>query len=1221
MSTIAENNDYTKFVTRSDEMTSFRSDSSIHVGKGAFKGLKNLEAIVLSEDDEGKDVSNRLEAKSIEPNTKFLFLKNYTNTSQTFDMTYGELPIDISGKISVRYVSYSDSSKTEPDISYETCSVSVTGHKAVQKDFEDYSDDEMVSLRSTSYPEVAKMYVGYEFVDNTCAEANMPCYHNSLQLNICMYGLNTDDPEKLGRMSFKIHSIDGYLVGKPSVTLNGVYSLGKLYGKYNTYVRFEGLTISATEYLSRTVSEKSNLPEADAVQSSDTAVLFKKKKSLKTDVHDGFIGIKPYCTLNKINGYADGKAVEGGGFMQQYCPQTAYLRWHSGTSYAGISSIGMNSPSASAWFFTYICDEDGNEQTDEKTGWFASNGTTDSAFRCFQTVANSAVVSSFRLGSPYVVTGHYNTAMFIPYASSMHFSGNAATARLANLSSLAEVCLPCQSVSMTFPNEAFSYAYGLTSFTFGCESGGSKINGYAFRNCTALDNVNLSGVSLVSSNAFYNCTNLRSLSLTNVTSVCANAFINCSSLKSVSFDRCGAISPSAAFTASVLSGIEDVAFSNMDEVPASAFSFGGYTNDEVSSVSNSVKHIEIHNCKSIGGHAFAWCSSVEHINFLEANAIGDYAFRGAVSLADVMESTASSIGHGAFLGCTNLSSIGLEPVVDIGDSAFFHTSLKTAYLPNCTSIGDCAFYNCTSLVSVNAAKCELIGGNITTKGTFDGCISLKYASLPCVAKIGPHAFDKCSALSDITVSTALSEIGIYAFRNCNSISSIDISNVSDIPQAAFRNCSSLSSINSTIITSVGGQSFDNCYSLSAIPLEHAVEIGSAAFRNCSSLSSIDISNVTSIGSNAFSSCRNLMSVSFGEQLTKIGIGAFFKCSSLTSNILLSEENLNAIGASAFAYCSSVSAIDGCIPVTASIGDAAFSYMRSLREIDMLFTDTSIDSKTISKLYAIPQCAFQGCSKLGIKSDAAESIDNGLHVPNVSSIASSAFASCIGISKLLINCYMESEEDVPKPISLSADAFVGCYNMHDIRFNDFTTTSTCSVKFTCASGAFNDLTFCYSFPDTPTPDEYGGFDELLGCVWLLGFNNVTTAMLTSITAARWWGMSSTYDPDCSIIDPLYVLKKPTFDRATDYWSLTGYRHFTSAPVILKQRAHEWTITTADGAYYFAQVSKGDTELIKSSDTLPALCGWYDAVAYNGTSDNAYVVSASDGSMRVHPKLGL
>lgn len=1176
MSTISENNDYTKFVTRSDEMTSFRSDSSVHVGKGAFKGLKNLEAIVLSEDDEGKDVSNRLEAKSIEPNTKFLFLKNYTNTSQTFDMTYGNLPLDISGKISVRYVSYSDSSKTEPDISYETCNVSVTGHKAVQKDFEDYSDDEMLSLASTSYPEVAKMYVGYEFVDNTCAEANMPCYHNSLQLNICMYGLNTDDPEKLGRMSFKIHSIDGYLVGKPSVTLNGVYSLGKLYGKYNTYVRFEGLTISATEYLSRTVSEISNLPEADAVQSSDTAVLFKKKKSLQTDVHDGFIGIKPYCTLNKINGYADGKAVEGGGFMQQYCHQAAFLRWNSDTSYAGISSIGMNSSSASAWFFTYICDEDGNEQTDENTGWFEKNGTTDNAFRCFQTVANSAVVSSFRLGSPYVVSGHYNTAMFIPYASSMHFSGSALNARIANLSSLAEVYLPCQSVAMTFPNEAFAYAYGLTSFTFGCGNAGSRINSYAFRNCSALDNVSLSGVSLVSSNAFYNCTNLKSLSLTNVTSVCANAFLNCSSLKSVSFDGCGAISPSAAFTASVLSGIEDVAFSNMDEVPASAFSFRIDTTDTVSSNPNSIKHISIRNCSKIGDCAFSYCSSVSTIDCIFADIIGNGAFYQLNSLTDVTVNSALTACSAAFLGCGKLTSIDLEQIRELGKGALQGClKLRRLYLPNCTSIGMNAFYNCKALTSVYA---------------------------PQLTQIPYGAFMQCTALPQLSDNIALASIGERAFSKCYSLSSINIANVASVPACAFSNCYSLSSINASAATSVDAYAFAYCSSLTSIDISKASSIGQRAFLNDFALATVTLDSPTSIGGAAFSDCHSITSdIYFGS-----------------TEANQSHEGKNSvimdIGSHAFSECSSITAIYGTIASYTSFGSSVFRGMSNLRYIPQLFNDSDLGMRNI------PQYTFAYCSSLG-NPNPDEDEDGYFEICNISSIQPYAFSRCIGIKTLYINNCEITEwtsdysdwKDIPvSSLTIYGNAFANCSGISEIRINDLEyleSSGTISISNSAFVGCDKMV---FGFPVPFQPDVYGKFKGLSGAMWLMHCSSISKTALTSTTAKYWGGVLS------SSWNPLYILDYPVLDQSTDYWSLTGYTYGSSSPVVLTQRAHSYTGTASGGTYYFDMngiVEKADD----SSPTLEEYTVFDSVVRYDGkTITDLIWVYESGGEMKADYK---
>ena len=108
------------------------------------------------------------------------------------------------------------------------------------------------------------------------------------------------------------------------------------------------------------------------------------------------------------------------------------------------------------------------------------------------------------------------------------------------------------------------------------------------------------------------------------------------------------------------------------------------------------------------------------------------------------------------------------------------------------------------------------------------------------------------------------------------------------------------------------------------------EIGVGAFEKCSSLTSVNIpSSVTEIGYEAFSGCSSLTSVNIPSSVTYIGDGVFSGCSSLINvNI---PSSVTRIEGGAFFGCSSLTSVNIPSSVT-SIGEWAFDDCRGLRSV-------------------------------------------------------------------------------------------------------------------------------------------------------------------------------------------------------------------------------------------------------------------------------------------------
>ena len=104
------------------------------------------------------------------------------------------------------------------------------------------------------------------------------------------------------------------------------------------------------------------------------------------------------------------------------------------------------------------------------------------------------------------------------------------------------------------------------------------------------------------------------------------------------------------------------------------------------------------------------------------------------------------------------------------------------------------------------------------------------------------------------------------------------------------------------VVEVEDGAFRDCKQLRKVVFNDGLQkIGRGAFWCCTSLSSITLpSTVTEIEQFAFGNCRNLREVIFNNGLQKIGSGAFCNCSSLQSIALPST--LVEIGSNAFLLC-------------------------------------------------------------------------------------------------------------------------------------------------------------------------------------------------------------------------------------------------------------------------------------------------------------------------------
>ena len=88
-------------------------------------------------------------------------------------------------------------------------------------------------------------------------------------------------------------------------------------------------------------------------------------------------------------------------------------------------------------------------------------------------------------------------------------------------------------------------------------------------------------------------------------------------------------------------------------------------------------------------------------------------------------------------------------------------------------------------------------------------------------KIGSHAFNECTSLTDITIPDSVTIIDYYAFTKCFKLSSVTIPNsVTIINSNAFYFCSSLTDvIIGNGVTTIGSWTFSYCNALTSVTIK------------------------------------------------------------------------------------------------------------------------------------------------------------------------------------------------------------------------------------------------------------------------------------------------------------------------------------------------------------------------------------------------------------------
>ena len=334
------------------------------------------------------------------------------------------------------------------------------------------------------------------------------------------------------------------------------------------------------------------------------------------------------------------------------------------------------------------------------------------------------------------------------------------------------------------PESLFEQCGSLSSVTM--PSTITDIGDYAFDSCSSLTSITIpNSVTVIGYQPFYGCTDMTSAVIGNsLTSISEGFFEGCTGLTSVTLG------------------------SSVQEIHTN--SFFECTSLSAITIPEYVDFIE--------SESFSGCSSLSSITFVsdtpplvDSDAFSELSVTGDITVPVGSERDYSEIARNIGPDWTVNGQPPLEPYVEFEDPLVEERCIQ---LYSSDGVG-CTESDLGEVTSIGGL--QLNGTDITSfneLGMFTG-----------VTTIPTMTFSQCSALTEVTLPSSVTNIQSHAFYNCTSLEGVGLDGVSleYIYGSVFYGCSSLQSI-----------TFPDTLAL----------IDTEAFRNCSSLS-----DITFIGSN------------------------------------------------------------------------------------------------------------------------------------------------------------------------------------------------------------------------------------------------------------------------------------------------------------------------------------------------------------------------------------
>lgn len=426
--------------------------------------------------------------------------------------------------------------------------------------------------------------------------------------------------------------------------------------------------------------------------------------------------------------------------------------------------------------------------------------------------------------------------------------------------------------------EAFSSCDNLVSITFPTEVS-MKIGDRAFEN-TALTSIQISNQIELGNEVYKNCQNVTSIQ-SNATVYGEDVFVGCQAVTDLTINFIGADSENPK---------------TLD------YLFG--------TIPTTLKTITVTNAATFAENTFANLSSVTSIELPTnryAKTLPEGLFAESNQLTKI---TIPFVGQQTYDETNPLAdyNYSLAYLFDVADNSLLPTSLKEVVLHPTTKIENVK-YGQSVIRPINFSNSATLttltlnsGVETIEASAFDGCSALENITLSSSLKrIGKDAFKETKYYTDAAQTkdtlivldswaigfeasgenhdvqinnSVVSAVSDELFKDNPYITSVRLSNVKTLGNEVFKGATNLKSVDMNLLTDVPASTFEDCTSLTEVNLPRITNVGARAFANNTSLTSMNLSRVTSIAESAFEGCTQLETITISRNLNEVGANAF-----------------------------------------------------------------------------------------------------------------------------------------------------------------------------------------------------------------------------------------------------------------------------------------------------------------------------------------------------------
>ena len=189
---------------------------------------------------------------------------------------------------------------------------------------------------------------------------------------------------------------------------------------------------------------------------------------------------------------------------------------------------------------------------------------------------------------------------------------------------------------------------------------------------------------------------------------------------------------------------------------------------------------------TIGGEAFYDCSGLSSIQLPDSlTEIWPNAFENCIGLKSITiprNVTSTGVGGDAFKGCTHLETLVLN-------NAVTEDNLPTAYIDGCLALTKIEIKNDESTVKYEDGIFYSKDGETLVRSLPSKTGNLEVPNT--VKTIKENAFNKCSALEELTLPETIEKAYNGILFNCSSLRYVELKGVTEVVRFAFENCTAL----------------------------------------------------------------------------------------------------------------------------------------------------------------------------------------------------------------------------------------------------------------------------------------------------------------------------------------------------------------------------------------------------------------------------------------------